>query len=76
MTATGPSAPVLHLTIAADGSLKIGTCEHCVIWEPSRPERAWNPNGDSELDFDRDTLIQRLRDLGITVQITQEYVCP
>jgi hypothetical protein len=76
MTATGPFAQELHLNIAVDGSLKIGSCEHCVIREPGRPERAWNPNGDSELDFDRDNLIQRLAGLGVQVSITQEYVCP
>ena len=71
-----PATQVLHLKIGTDGSLKIGTCEHCVILEPGRPERAWNSDGDRELDFDRDTLIQHLRDLGVAVQITQEYVCP
>lgn len=76
MTATRPTAPVLHLNIGADGSLKVGTCEHCVLREPGRPERAWNPDGDSELDFDRDALIQQLRTLGVQVSITQEYVCP
>jgi hypothetical protein len=76
MTATGPSAQTLHLNIAADGTLKIGTCEHCVIRESGRPERAWLPNGDSELDFDRDTLIELLGALGVQISITQEYVCP
>ena len=66
----------LHLKIGRDGSLKIGTCEHCVIEEPGRPDRAWNPDGDRELDFDRDTLIEQLRTLGVYVDITQEYVCP
>jgi hypothetical protein len=66
----------LHLKLEADGSLKIGTCEHCVIQEHGRPERAWNPDGDRELDFDRDALIKHLHDLGVQVQITQEYVCP
>ncbi len=73
---TMPLAQALHLKIDRDGSLKIGTCEHCVIQELGRPERAWNPNGDNELDFDRDTLIQHLRNLGVAVLITQEYVCP
>jgi hypothetical protein len=75
-TPTPAAAQFLHLKISRDGALKIGTCGHCVIQEPGRPDRAWNPDGDRELDFDRDTLIQHLRDLGITVQITQEYVCP
>ena len=75
-TPTMPVAQALHLKIDRDGSLKIGTCEHCVIQEPGRPERAWNPNGDNELDFDRDALIQHLHTLGVAVLITQEYVCP
>ncbi len=66
----------LHLKIGTDGSLKIGTCEHCVVHEVGRPQRAWNPNGDSELDFDRDILIERLSALGVQVTIVQEYVCP
>ena len=66
----------LHLTIAPDGAMKIGTCEHCVIVEPGRPERAWNPDGDRELDFDRDALIARLSALGVEVTIVEEYVCP
>jgi hypothetical protein len=71
-----PTPSALHLKIGADSSLKIGTCEHCVITEPGRPDRAWNPNGDSELDFDRDTLIKQLSALGVQVTIIQEYVCP
>jgi hypothetical protein len=75
-TTTTPLAQTLHLKIDADGSLKIGTCEHCVIQELGRPNRAWDPDGDRELDFDRDTLIQQLGELGVQVTITQEYVCP
>ncbi len=66
----------LHLKIERDGALKIGTCEHCVIVEQGRPDRAWNPNGDNELDFDRDALIEKLSALGVQVIIEQEYVCP
>jgi len=69
-------AQTLHLTIEPDGSLKVGSCEHCVVKEAGRPDRAWNPTGDSELDFDRDQMIQRLAALGVQVTITQEYVCP
>lgn len=77
MNATSlPEGQPLHLKIERDGSLKIGTCEHCVIREPGRPDRAWNPDGDQELDFDRDTLLRLLKSLGVAVQITQEYVCP
>jgi hypothetical protein len=75
---TTPSSviPSLHLKVNRDGSLKIGTCEHCVIRELGRPDRAWNADGDRELDFDRDRLLQLLNGLGVSVQITQEYVCP
>ncbi|MGH2496539.1 MAG: hypothetical protein ACRDIV_17715 [Ktedonobacteraceae bacterium] len=66
----------LHLIIEPDGSLKVGSCEHCVVKEVGRPDRAWDPMGDSELDFDRDQMIQRLAALGVQVTITQEYVCP
>jgi hypothetical protein len=65
----------LFLTIQGD-QLKMGTCEHCVIQEPGRPERAWNPNGDSELDFNRDGFIKAMQALGVQVTIAQEYVCP
>jgi hypothetical protein len=66
----------LYITVSPAGALKIGTCDHCVIREPARPARAWEPNGDSELDFDRDKLIAALAALGVTVAISQEYVCP
>ncbi len=55
----------LFLRLTADGSLKIGTCEHCVIKEPARPERAWPAVRDRELDFDRDALIAALQKLGV-----------
>lgn len=66
----------LYITIAPDGALKMGTCDHCVIREPGRPERAWEADGDKELDFDRDALIAKLAQLGVTVSIAQQYVCP
>ena len=65
----------LFITIAPQG-LKMGTCEHCVILEKGRPERAWNANGDKELDFNRDGYIKAMQALGVQVAITQEYVCP
>lgn len=65
----------LHVVLQ-DGTIKIGTCEHCVVQEHGRPARAWNPDGDTALDFDRDELITRLAALGVQVQITEEYVCP
>lgn len=66
----------LHVVVNAAGDLKIGTCQHCVVQEQGRPARAWNPNGDAELDFNRDELIARLAALGVRVAITEEYVCP
>ncbi len=66
----------LYVTVSRAGDLKAGTCDHCVIREQGRPERAWEPDGDRELDFDRDALIARLARLGVVVRIDQEYVCP
>ncbi len=65
----------LHIVLE-NGLLKIGTCEHCVVREHGRPARAWDADGNKELDFDRDGLLARLAALGVTVEITQEYVCP
>ena len=70
-----PQEHALYVTITPDG-LRMGTCEHCVIAEQGRPERAWNPKGDTELDFNRDGYIQAMQALGVTVEISQEYVCP
>lgn len=80
MTANPSTAPAgqpieLHIVLE-NGLLKIGTCEHCVVRERGRPDRAWNADGDKELDFDRDGLLTRLAALGVTTEITQEYVCP
>ncbi len=66
----------LYVYLSPDGKVKIGTCSHCVTHVQGRPERAWNPNGDSELDFDRDSLLAALKSLGVSVVIEQEYVCP
>ena len=65
----------LHVVLDQD-SLKVGTCEHCVVLEHGRPDRAWNADGDKELDFKRDELISRLHAMGVRVTITEEYVCP
>lgn len=65
----------LYITLA-NGRLKIGTCQHCVVKEQGRPERAWDPNGDAELDFPRDQLIAELARLGVTTEIVEQYVCP
>ena len=58
------------------GKLKIGSCEHCVLKEEGRPDRAWNPDGDNELDFDRDALLAKLAALGVQVESVEEFVCP
>lgn len=75
---SAPSQPpaVLYISLGPDGSFKIGTCSHCVIDEQGRPERAWDADGDRELDFDRDTLFAHLADLGIVLTNRQAYVCP
>ncbi len=66
----------LYITVSPQGDLKAGTCDHCVIREQGRPERAWNNDGERELDFDRDALLAQLTQLGVVVCISQEYVCP
>jgi hypothetical protein len=75
LSAEQPSPAELHVVLE-QGILKIGTCFHCVVKEPGRPSRAWNADGDKELDFDRDQLLARLAALGVAVEVTQEYVCP
>lgn len=67
---------VLYITLGPAGALKIGTCSHCVVEEQGRPERAWDADGDKELDFDRETLFAALADLGIVLINRQAYVCP
>jgi hypothetical protein len=66
----------LFVKIGHDGSVKIGTCQHCVVREQGRPMRAWNACGDTALDFPRDQLIGRLAEFGLQVEIQDEYVCP
>ena len=67
----------LHLVFdTVNETLRIGTCEHCVISEHSRPARAWNAAGDRDLDFDRDELLSKLAALGIEASIIDEYICP
>lgn len=76
-TPTSPAHPSsLHLLLERDGTFKIGTCSHCVIHEVGRPERAWDAQGDRELDFPRDELLRRLAGLGVRVEVQEEYVCP
>ena len=75
-TAPAGHPPIeLHIVLE-QGTLKIGTCFHCVVREPGRPDRAWNADVDKELVFDRDQQLARLAALGVTAEITQEYVCP
>lgn len=71
-----PIAPQLHVAIDADGAYKIGTCEHCVCFEAGRPARAWDADGDKELDFPRDEYFQLLGQLGIVMTDREAYVCP
>ena len=71
-----PERKKLYVKIEDDGAVKIGTCKHCVVHEKGRPVRAWNANGDAELDFPRDRLVQRLTEFGLQIEIEQEYVCP
>src|SRR5258708_38029044 len=66
----------LYITLGPEGAFKAGTCAHCVIEEHGRPERAWDADGDSELDFDRDTLLAHLEELGVVLTHRQAYVCP
>ena len=74
---TAPAGQPVELHIVLEqGTLKIGTCFHCVVKELGRPDCAWNADGDKELDFDRDQLLARLATFGVTTEITQEYVCP
>jgi hypothetical protein len=65
----------LFLCLDPDGSLKMGTCEHCVV-EQGRPKRAWDANGDADLDFDRDRFLAEMKTLGVEIEILQEYICP
>ena len=67
---------VLYITLGPDGALKVGTCEHCVVEERGRPGRAWDADGDKELEFDRDTLFANLADLGVVLTNRHAYVCP
>jgi hypothetical protein len=66
----------LYITLGPENAFKAGTCEHCVIEEHGRPERAWDADGDNALDFDRDTLFAHLAEMGIVFTNRQAYVCP
>lgn len=71
--ATPPRA--LYITLGSQGAFKVGTCAHCVS-EPGRPDRAWDADGDRDLDFDRERLFTFLGELGIEIVDRQAYVCP
>ena len=71
-----PGARELHVTIGPDANYKIGTCQHCVLFEEARPDRAWDADGDRDLDFDRDRYFALLATLGIVMTDRQAYVCP
>ena len=66
----------LYITLGPQQQVKIGTCEHCVVSERGRPGRAWDAVGDTDLDFDRDTLFASLATLGIQITDREAYVCP
>lgn len=66
----------LYITLGPDGAFKVGTCQRCVVEEQERPERSWEADGDSALDFDRDTLFAHLADLGVVLTNRHAYVCP
>ncbi len=70
-----PQAPVLFILVAP-GTIRVGTCEHCTLVEQGRPARAWDAQGDRELDFDRDALLAKLATLGVVMANKEEYVCP
>ena len=69
-------AHTLYVTIEADGAYKIGTCEHCVLQEQGRPERAWDADVDADLDFDRDRYFALLTHFGLCLTDQHAYVCP
>ena len=71
-----PLAAELYVAITTDASFKVGTCEHCVLFEQGRPARAWDADGDAELDFDRDRYFSLLKQFGIVMKERQAYVCP
>jgi hypothetical protein len=71
-----PHARELHVSIGPDASYKIGTCEHCVLLEQGRPDRAWDADGDKDLDFARNRYFSLLSQLGVVMTDRQAYVCP
>ena len=66
----------LYITLGPDGAFKVGTCAHCVVHEHGRPSRAWDAEGDRDLDFDRESLLAELAALGVEITDRSAYVCP
>jgi hypothetical protein len=71
-----PTPEALYITLGPDQQVKMGTCQHCVVFELTRPARAWDATGDSELDFARDVLLGYLEELGVRIIERHAYVCP
>jgi hypothetical protein len=69
-------ASELYVAVTPDASFKVGTCEHCVLLEEGRPQRAWDAHGDTDLDFDRDRYFALLAQLGIVLHERRAYICP
>jgi hypothetical protein len=76
LVAQGKGPRTLYITLGPAGSFKAGTCAHCVIYEHGRPARAWDADGDRDLDFDRETLLAELAALGVQITDRHAYVCP
>lgn len=70
------AAPQLHVAIETNAAYKIGTCDHCVLQELGRPARAWDADGDHDLDFDRDSYLALLVQFGLVLTERQAYICP
>jgi hypothetical protein len=66
----------VYISLGPEGTFKAGTCAHCVIQERGRPARAWDADGDRDLDFARDQLFAELAALGVVLTNRQAYVCP
>lgn len=75
MAPEGPSC-IVYISLELGGAFKAGTCEHCVVYEHGRPPRAWDADGDRDLDFARDRLFAELAELGIVFTNRQAYICP
>jgi hypothetical protein len=73
---SGEAPRTLYITLGPDGSVKMGTCAHCVVLEVGRPERAWDAQGDADLDFERETLFALLEDFGVQITEREAFVCP